>query len=441
MLIREAGYIPLSIARQYGGTAALRRRQLAGVNRVLELAVRQVPYYREDPRYVRAPLRSLSELAELPVLDKQVLREQPLERMLVEGLDQSRCLAFQTSGSTGRRVRILHDQDSHDYHMAACVRRFLATGRYLPTDRLSHIRPFAPPGRAFERFGLFRRHVLLSHRPMSELKAELLANRPKVLIGYPVHLRALLGELTPAELSRLRQTLRIVMTESELLLPEHRAMFAERFGAPVFDEYSAFEVLNVAYDCRAGRAHLAEDRIHCEIVDDKGNALPDGEPGQVVVTAFRERAMPLIRYSLGDIGFIEPGRCSCGRRFRTLRLTVGRSNDFVTLPSGERLYPDAFLHLAATHPGISECFVHQDAEGLVRVHVVPAGPGGGEAGGEVGGQAGDEADGAVFATVRAKLFDLAGGEFPLEVVTAQSVLITPGGKGKFVTSDYRAPSV
>ncbi|MEV0237423.1 AMP-binding protein [Nonomuraea sp. NPDC050786] len=423
MLVREAAYVPLTIARQYGSAAALRRRQLRGLNRVLELARTRVPYYRDDPRYARGPLRSLAELAELPVLDKQVLREQPLERMLADGVDPERCLSFQTSGSTGRRVRILHDQDSHDYHMAACVRRFLATDRYLPTDRLSHIRPFAPPARMFERFGLFRRHVILSHRPMAEIKAELLANRPKVLIGYPVHLRALLRSLTPDELARLRRTLRIVMTESELLLPEHRAMFATQFAAPVFDEYSAFEVLNVAYDCRHGRAHLGEDRVYAEIVDDRGKPVPDGEPGRVVVTSFLERAMPLLRYSLGDIGLIEPHRCPCGRRFRTLRLTTGRSNDYVTLPSGERLYPDAFLHLAATHPGISECFVHQEADGLVRLHVVPSGE--------------EEAE-RVFATAREKLFGLAGGEFPLEVVRAESVLITPGGKGRFVTSDYPA---
>jgi phenylacetate-CoA ligase len=420
VFLREACYIPLTIARQYGSVSGLRQRQLGGLNRMIEYAGTRVPYYRDDPRYSRAPLAGLSDLAGLPVLDKEVLREQPLENLIARGVDQARCRAFQTSGSTGRRVRILHDEAGHDYHNAALVRRFLATGRYLPTDRLTHIRPFAPPGRVFERVNLFRRHVILSHRPMTEIKTELLANRPKVLIGYPVHLRALLRALTATELTQLKQTLRIVMTESELLLPEHRAMFTEGFGAPVFDEYSAFEVLNVAYDCAYGRAHLSEDRVYCEIVDDRGRAVPAGEEGHVVVTSFLERAMPLIRYNLGDIGLIEPGGCRCGRRFRVLRLTKARSNDFVTLPTGERLYPDAFLHLAATHPGISECFVHQEATGLVRVHVVPS--------------TDDEA--ALFETVRAKLFDLARGDFPLEVVAAESVQITPGGKGKFVTSDY-----
>ncbi|GAA3018528.1 hypothetical protein [Streptosporangium longisporum] len=426
MFLREACYIPITVARQYGSPSALRRRQLRELNRMIEYARARVPYYRDDPRYSRPPLTALADLSDLPVLDKEVLRERPLEDLLADGVDPARCRSFQTSGSTGRRVRILHDEASHDYHGAALVRRFLATGRYLPTDRLTHIRPFAPPARMFERFNLFRRHVILSHRPMAEIKAELLANRPKVLIGYPVHLRALLRALTAAELARLRRTLRIVMTESELLLPEHRTMFAERFGAPVFDEYSAFEVLNVAYDCTHGRAHLSEDRVHCEIVDDRGRALPAGEEGHVVVTSFLERAMPLIRYDLGDIGLIEPGRCGCGRRFRVLRLTKARSNDFVTLPGGERLYPDAFLHLAATHPGISECFVHQEATGLVRLHVVPG----------TDGMNGTDGTDGLLESVRARLFELARGDFPLEVVTAESVTITPGGKGKFVTSDY-----
>jgi phenylacetate-CoA ligase len=131
-------------------------------------------------------------------------------------------VVFHTSGTTGERLRVLHDRDSFDYHTAACVRRFLATGRYLPIYRLSHLRHFTPPKRAFERLGLFRRHVILTHRPMPEIKAALLANRPRVLIGYPVHLRELLRSLTPEELARLRRRLRLVFSESELLVPGQR---------------------------------------------------------------------------------------------------------------------------------------------------------------------------------------------------------------------------
>ncbi|MFE7430825.1 phenylacetate--CoA ligase family protein [Streptomyces sp. NPDC057545] len=427
MFLREAVYVPVTYARQYGTRGSLRRRQLSQLNRMLAHARARVPYYRDDPAYRTGPLRTLAEAARLPVLNKEVLRARPLEHFLADGVTPGTLPTFRTSGSTGRRVTVVHDQRSHDYHMAACVRRFLATRRYLPTDRLSHIRPFAPPSRGFEKAKLFRRHVLLTDRPMEDIKAELLAERPQVVIGYPVHLRALLRALTPAELAALRRTLRLVMTESELLVDAHRALFEKEFGVPVRDEYSAFEVLNVAYDCRYGRAHLAEDRLLVEILDEEDRPLPDGAEGRVVVTAFMERAMPLIRYDLGDVGRIETRPCPCGRRFRTLRLTAGRVNDSVLLPTGRQLYPDTFLHLAATFPGIAECAVHQDREGAVRLDVVPA-----EA-------MDDDAWDALCAGVTERLHTVAECVFPLRVVRADRIAITAGGKGRFVTSEAVAP--
>ncbi|MEU6707149.1 phenylacetate--CoA ligase family protein [Streptomyces wuyuanensis] len=427
MFLREAWYVPVTFARQYGSRRSLRRRQLSQLNRMLAHARARVPYYRDSPDYRTGPLRSLAEVAKLPVIDKEVLRGRPLEELLADGVEPGTVPTFRTSGSTGRRVTVVHDTHSHDYHMASCVRRFLATGRYLPTDRLSHIRPFAPPSRGFQKAGLFRRHVLLTDRPMDEIKAELLEARPQVIIGYPVHLRALLRALDAAELTALRATLKLVMTESELLVPEHRALLEREFGASVHDEYSAFEVLNIAYECAHQRAHLAEDRLLVEILGPDGQPLPDGAEGRVVVTAFMERAMPLVRYELSDVGRIDTDPCPCGRRFRTLRLTAGRVNDAVLLPTGRQLYPDTFLHLAATFPGIAECSVVQDREGSVRLNVVPSGP--------LSAAAWDE----LTAGVRDRLRTVAGCDFPLEVVRTDSVEITAGGKGRFVTSEAVVP--
>lgn len=418
MFVREAALIPVAWGAQFAPRPLLQRRQLRGVNAMLTRACATVPWYRSQPAYDRPPLRSLGDLATLPVLTKQVLRREG-RRLLADGVDGADCQVFRTSGSTGARVTVWHDQASHDYHSAALVRRFLATGRYLPTDRLSHIRPFAPPARQFERIGLFRRHVILTEQPFEAIAAQVLANQPRVIIGYPVHLRALLRAMTPDDLHHLRRTLRMVMTESELLLPEQRMAFSHAFGVPVFDEYSAFEVLNISYDCHHGRAHLSEDRLVVEIVDDDGRPLPDGEEGRVVVTAFMERAMPLVRYDLGDRGRIVPDPCPCRRRFRTLELTTGRVNDYVDLGDGRRLYPDTFLHLAATHPGISECYVHQHREGTVELFAMP----------EDG--SGDE----LRRTVPTRLFEAAGGPFDLKLTLTDEVRTTAGGKGRFITSD------
>ncbi len=416
MFLREVAGIPVALRRQYHDRSRITDRQLAGCRDLLTRATARVPHYRDRPDYHRR-LRTLADLAELPVIDKSWLRADPAS-FHAEDVAASDCLVFRTSGSTGARVEIRHDRFSHDYHSAALVRRFAATGRYLPWYRLSHIRPFAPPARRFERFGLFRRHVLLTERGLEAITQELLANRPHVVIGYPVHLRALLRELDADQLATLRSSLRMVMTESELLVPQARADLAQAFGVPVFDEYSAFETLNISYDCAHGRAHLSEDRLVVEVLDDRGRPVPDGVEGRLVITPFMERAMPLLRYDIGDRGRIAPQPCPCGRTFRTLELTVGRTNDYVVLPSGRRLYPDTFLHLAATHPGISECFVRQDARGVVRLFVVPA-----------GGQGPSEV------AVRESLTRIAGEPFPLEIEPASSTPLTVGGKGKFVASE------
>ena len=420
MLLREAWYVVLSLARQYGRQSALERHRLRQLNGCCALRER-VPYYRDGPGYGVGLLGGLADLAAFPVLTKADLRGRPPGDFLADGTVPERCVEFHTSGTTGQRLRVLHDRDNFDYHTAAGVRRFLATGGYLPTYRLSHLRHFTTPRRAFERLGLFRRHVILTHRPMAQIKGALLANRPQVIIGYPVHLRELLRNLGTEELARLRRTLRLLMTESELLVPEHRRALAEGFGVPLFDEYSAYEVLNVYFECRHGRCHLAEDRVHVEIVDAAGDPLPDGREGRVVVTAFMERAMPLVRYGLGDAGVIEPDRCPAG----------GASGHAAhqgppQRPRGAARRRGAVLrHLPRAGrdpPGVAECFVHQDRDGLVRFYAVPTTTTRGHR--------------AVLASIRDTLFELAGGPFPLEVTAADRVPITAGGKGRFVTSEY-----
>jgi phenylacetate-CoA ligase len=421
-LLREAWYVAPTLLRQHGTEGGLRRLQLRQLNRLLAYCRAHVPYYRDAPGYPADPLRSLDEVADLPILTKQVVRDRNRE-LVADGVDPGRCVEFHTSGTTGRRMRVLHDQASYDYMRAGNVRRFFSTGHYTPTSRLTNVRFFAPPRRGFERLGLFRQHHVSSERPMTEVKQAVLAQRPHVLMGYPTHLRELLRSLTDAERRQLGRSLRMVMTDSELLVDSSRAVLAEGFGVPVFDEYGAWELLNVYYECRHGGRHIAEDRVLVEVVDPDGRQLPAGAEGSVVATHLRERAMPLLRYQLGDAGLIEPGRCRCGRRFRTMRLTKGRENDNVVLPDGQRLWSQTFLGIAERHPGVAECFVRQDRDGNIRVHVVPA-------------DRSPDGTAAVLNSVRGHLFEVAGGPFPLQVVAADQVPLTDGGKGRFVESQY-----
>ena len=62
-----------------------------------------------------------------------------------------------------------------------------------------------------------------------------------------------------------------------------------------------------------------------EIVDPlSGDPLPDGIPGEIVITTLTREAMPLIRYRTGDVAALLPGPCACGSPLRRLGPVRGR---------------------------------------------------------------------------------------------------------------------
>lgn len=109
-----------------------------------------------------------------------------------------------------------------------------------------------------------------------------------------------------------------------------------------FDIYGLTEIYGpgIAIDCSGHTGmHYFNDYIYCEIIDpDSGKVLPDGEEGELVITAFRKEAAPLIRFRTRDITSIIPGVCPCGSPFPRLNRIVGRSDDMIKV-KGTNIYP------------------------------------------------------------------------------------------------------
>jgi len=113
----------------------------------------------------------------------------------------------------------------------------------------------------------------------------------------------------------------------------------EAWGAKVFSTYGVTELANSLCECEAGMGgHLHDQQLHVEILDDAGNALPDGEIGEVVATTFGVEAMPLIRYRTGDCAAIFRKPCACGRATPRLGPVQGRKNQKLKY-KGASLFP------------------------------------------------------------------------------------------------------
>ncbi len=370
MFLRQVIYVLAGFYWQYSNREKLEKRQLNKLRKLLSHSRRSVPIYSNDRNY-DISLGTLEDVGKLPILRKCDLQDSGKEFQDQSYIKKNKAILCITSGSTGEPTRIYHDKFCFDYHTAVGVRRVLATGKYSPTYRLLHIRPVPLKKRLFEYLGLFRREIIPASLPIKEIKKIILKYRPDGLVGYPVYLRDLIASLTQEELYSIRKNLKILFTESEMLTKSHRDFIEKSFGVEIFDDYSAYETLSITFECSHHRHHIVEDRLFLEILDDEGRPVADGVEGNIVLTSFLERAMPIIRYGIGDRGILSSCPCPCGRTFKTLELTQGRAEDYILLSNGEKIYSATILHMAAQLNGVREVYLYQNQAGEVTIYYVP----------------------------------------------------------------------
>ena len=132
-----------------------------------------------------------------------------------------------------------------------------------------------------------------------------------------------------------------MISSGELLRPAVRIAIADAFGAPVYDVYGSSETKEIAWECPAGGMHINADVVRLEVLDDANRAVPSGVEGNLVATVLVNRAMPLLRYRIGDRGSLLGERCECGHPFPLLGVVTGRRADMLVLEGGQRISPYA----------------------------------------------------------------------------------------------------
>ncbi len=116
----------------------------------------------------------------------------------------------------------------------------------------------------------------------------------------------------------------------------------------LFATYSSTEMSATFSECEYGLGgHVHPELIIVEIIGEDGQEVPDGEPGEVVVTTLGVEGMPLLRFRTGDIAAKIVERCACGRYSYRLTPLVGRKNNMIKL-KGTTIYPPAINDVLAS---------------------------------------------------------------------------------------------
>lgn len=145
--------------------------------------------------------------------------------------------------------------------------------------------------------------------------------------GYALHLASLINQ----NKKRDKLALRIALIAGEPYSEATRAEIQDTLQIKAFNLYglSAMNGPGVACECLAQDGlHVWEDNFFMEIIDPStGAVLPDGEEGELVLSAFNREAMPLFRYRTGNRTFIYPDKCPCGRTHRRIAPVKGCTDD------------------------------------------------------------------------------------------------------------------
>jgi phenylacetate-CoA ligase len=329
-------------ATQWKSRDELEAMQLDALRRLVAHAREHVPFYRERLDGIdEASLRSLDDLAKIPILSHDEARVDPERR---ESRAEPRpTIRKQTSGTTGQPLVIGYEPSSECWRQAVKLRAYAWAG-YDVGDRVLFFwgAPVAGPvpigkrakvllDRAMKR----ERHfpcALLDDAHLAEVARSIARDAPDVVVTY-AHAGAELARFVLRTGARSWSTIPLVCG-AERLLPRDRADLEAAFG-PVFDTYGCREVMLIGAECEAHDGlHVSMENLVVEIVvtepDGSRRTAREGELGEVVLTDLHNFAMPFLRYANGDVAVAGPrARCACGRGLARIRDVAGRTSELL----------------------------------------------------------------------------------------------------------------
>ena len=129
---------------------------------------------------------------------------------------------------------------------------------------------------------------------------------------------------------------------SERWSEKKRQAIREGLGIELYDIYGLTEIYGpgIGINCEHEEGiHYWDDYIYIEIIDPKtGEPVPDGEPGEIVITTLVKEGAPLLRFRTHDMSRIIPEPCSCGRSYPRIDIIRGRSDDMFKV-HGVNMFP------------------------------------------------------------------------------------------------------
>ena len=346
--------------------SALTRLQLERLQATVARVADRVPFYRrrfEEGGVAPEQIRSLDDVRRLPFTTNADLRENYPDGLLA--VERSDVLRLHTSsGTTGKPKALFFSRRDLDQAADLVARCLVMTGA-TEADVLQNMMTYGLFTGALmlhygaEKVGLL---VIPAGPGNSDRQLLLMQDFGTTIIHLTPTYALYFADLL--EQRRVRPgrdlALRKAYVGAEPYTEETRRKIEQGLGVDVYNCYGLSEMNGpgVAFECEHKQGlHLWEDNFLLEIIDPAtGGPVPEGEPGELVLTTLNREAMPLLRYRTRDITALLPGPCACGRTHRRIQRITGRDDDMLIL-RGVNLYPQQIERVLMALPGVGRNYL------------------------------------------------------------------------------------
>ncbi len=353
---------------QHATEAEIERLQAQKLEATLRFATTQTGYYRDWARYSNLPPAEW--LRQFPILTKSLIREN-LSGLLTE--PRERLAKVSSSGSSGEHSTVYFNKEDVSIIRAIQTMWWEWSGYRLGDSLLQ-------TGISPQR-GLIKRAKDLVTRttyasafdwcPERYLKL-LQKKKFAYLGGYP----SSLYDMARISLENdVQASFKAAFCWGDKLFDHYRDTVRKAFGCEMYESYGASEGFMIAGQKDLDYLYIMTPHVYLELLDEKGEPVPEGELGYVVVTRLDGRAMPLIRYRLGDLAIRLPRSAYPPNRelaFPLLQQVVGRDTDIVRTPSGQALVVHFFTGILEHFSEIRQFRAVQRTLQGVEIEYIPA---------------------------------------------------------------------
>ena len=357
---------------QWLKTSELEELQAKKLRALIKHAYENTEFYHrkfKDAGVRPEDIRGVDDLKKVPFTTKAELRKHSTGSMLAKGVDLSKCFVTETSGSTGIPTKVVYDEAADDFSKAVNLRSHIENGLRLRSKWADFKDPHHfQKQRWFQKLRIFS-PLQLSVFDTTDKQISILREfKPDVLDGYTSSIRLLAKAIEERGIKDIKP--KIVFGTSELLDNETRKYINSVFDVEMVDMFGCVELNRTAWECSEHVGyHIDIDAVVMEFIRD-GESVSAGERGEIVYTGLYNYTMPLIRYSVEDIGVPSDEKCPCGRGLPLMKLIEGRTDSFMQVPDGRLFSPIIWTAIMRRIPGVGQFKANQERKDLIRILLV-----------------------------------------------------------------------